>query len=87
MAYVVVPSTRFIKNAKKLIRKQPQLKQKIKGIIKALRTNPTIGKLKFHKVGGKNNWAVSVNRDIRIIIHWEDNVLYLTNIGSHDEVY
>jgi mRNA-degrading endonuclease YafQ of YafQ-DinJ toxin-antitoxin module len=87
MPLKLVPSSRFIKQSQKIVKKHPHLRSKINQILKDLHINPQQLHLKFHKVGGHNNWAVSVTHDIRIIIHWAGDQLYLTNIGTHDHVY
>jgi len=52
-----------------------------------LSSNPRHPSLRLHKLSGTNNYSVSVNKSIRIIFNWERNIVYLTHIGSHDEVY
>jgi mRNA-degrading endonuclease YafQ of YafQ-DinJ toxin-antitoxin module len=51
--------------------------------------NPFDPKLRTHKLSGqlKNEYAASLTYEHRILFILEENNIYLTNIGSHDEVY
>lgn len=83
----LILSQRFQRQARKLVKHNPSLKQKISQILKILVDDPRSAKLRLHKLSGSDNWSVSVTSDIRIILNWEEEQLYLTGIGSHDEVY
>ena len=45
--------------------------------------------LRTHKLKGDlaGYWSFSVDSDLRDIVRWEGEVVYLVNLGSHDEVY
>jgi len=32
-------------------------------------------------------WAFSVDDDLRVVFRWDDEVCFLVNVGTHDEVY
>ena len=87
MTYQLVVTKRFEKQAKKLVRKNPGLKDKVKKTLKELRRDVKHPGLRWHKLSGRNNWSVAVNQEVRIIIHWSGRKLYLVEMGSHDEVY
>ena len=45
--------------------------------------------LRSHKLQGDlaAYWAFSVDSDLRVLFRWEDDEVFLVNLGSHDEVY
>ena len=82
-------SSEFIKNFKKLTRKNPSLKNKIKEKLKLFQENPTHPSLRIHKFVGKKEqgWSISVESDLRIIFIFVKDGVLLVDIGKHDEVY
>jgi mRNA interferase YafQ len=92
---ILFSSDKFLKNRKKLIKKNPQLKEKINCVFDLLAEDPFLPSLKSHKLGGrmKDLWSCSVAADCRIIFCFEkdpeneEDMIILVNIGSHDEVY
>ena len=85
--YKIVLSSVFQKQVEKLIRRDPKLKNRLSKTLKYLHKDLNHPSLRLHKLTGTDNWSVSVTDDIRIIIHWEDDYLFCTRIGTHDEVY
>jgi len=85
--YEVFFSDAFYKKVRKIARKDPQQTNRIRKQLKILSKNPDHPSLRLHKLSGRNNWSVSVDRSVRIIINIEDNIIYFTDIGTHDEVY
>ena len=83
----LVFSSVFQRQLKKLVKKNPKLKNKISKTLKILIKNIHHSSLRLHKLSGKNNWSVSVTTNIRIIIHFERNKIYCLRIGTHDQVY
>lgn len=91
----LVAQKRFKKAFKRLIKKNPQLKDKILETLDLLENDPFTPSLKSHKLTGNlaNCWSCSVSYDCRIIftfskdIDSDDMVIILVDIGSHDEVY
>ena len=86
-SYEVVLSSAFQRQLKKLIKKNPNLRQKVIKVLKLLSQEIANSSLKLHKLEGYNNWAVSVTGDIRIIIHLSSGKVFCLRIGTHDEVY
>jgi mRNA-degrading endonuclease YafQ of YafQ-DinJ toxin-antitoxin module len=79
----------FIKKSKKIIKKDPALKNRVKKSLELLRKNPFYPSLKSHKVQSKNFGICQssrVTKDIRIIWNYDKNgeifILILT-IGGH----
>ncbi len=88
-------SSSFKRAFKKLVQSDPLLKSKILITMELLQQDPFQPKLKTHKLKGilKDNWACSVDYDLRIIFDFVKNQLtdeievLLINIGTHDEIY
>jgi mRNA interferase YafQ len=92
---ILFPSDKFLKNYKKLLKKNPQLKDKIDYAFDLLSEDPFFPSLKSHKLSGKlkNLWSCSVASDCRLIFYFEkdpennEDLIVLVDVGSHDEVY
>jgi len=86
-------STAFIRAAKKLIKKNPQLSEDFQNALKLLSGDAFDPQLKTHKLKGKleGSWACSVGYDLRIIFrfvqHEQSDAILLESIGTHEEVY
>lgn len=78
-----------------MIKKTPELQNKITSVLSLLAKDPFTPSLKSHKLTGKLNdlWSCSVSYDCRIIFIFsqdedsEESLIILVDIGSHDEVY
>lgn len=86
-------SKTFIRTFKKVVKKQPEMRNEIENVLRFLIENPFIPHLEVHKLKGKleGSWACSVGYNLRIIFDFvkgddEDNI-FLIEIGSHEEVY
>ncbi|HEY9851108.1 MAG TPA: type II toxin-antitoxin system mRNA interferase toxin, RelE/StbE family [Leptolyngbyaceae cyanobacterium] len=85
----------FRRAFKRLIRKHPQLQDKIFEVLELLETDPFAPSLKSHKLRGnlEGLWACWVEYDCRIIFSLAtdeesgEELILLIDIGSHDEVY
>jgi len=75
----------------KFFKKHPNLISKYEKILKKLKNNPFDESLKTHKLKGdlKEFYACSLDYQYRIILNIViiDDVIYLIDIGTHDEVY
>jgi addiction module RelE/StbE family toxin len=88
-------SNGFKRSFQKVIKKNPQLKDKIFEVLRLLGEDPFIPSLKSHKLTGNlaGFWSCSVSYDCRIIFSFSEDeeclemIILLINIGSHDEVY
>lgn len=85
--YQIILSSAFQRQLKRLIKQNPRLKTKIAKIFKNLNKDVNHPSLKLHKLSGENNWAVSVTKGIRAIIHLEGKQIFCLRIGTHDQVY
>lgn len=78
-----------------MVRRRPELQQRIEERLRLLATDPFDPILKTHKLKGQLSgaWACTVEYDCRIVFSFiknpesgEEEIL-LIDIGSHDEVY
>ena len=77
----------FDKNLSKKIKKNPQLKAKVKKQIELLRENLRHPSLKLHKLAGKRAQEHSfwVEGNLRITFMIIDNEILFTDVITHDE--
>ncbi|MDF1877544.1 type II toxin-antitoxin system mRNA interferase toxin, RelE/StbE family [Sulfurimonas sp. SAG-AH-194-L11] len=89
--YEINFSKKYEKIAKKFFKKHQNLKQKYTKTILLLQKDPHHPSLRLHKLQGSLSeyYSISIDLEYRIIIDFiiVDNVIYLIDIGSHDEVY
>ena len=75
----------------KFFKKHHNLISKYEKILKKLKNNPFDESLKTHKLKGdlKEFYACSLDYQYRIILNIViiDDIIYLIDIGTHDEVY
>lgn len=83
----LVFSFAFQRQLRKIVNKNPRLKNKINKTLKTLLKDINHPSLRLHKLAGKNNWSISVTESIRIIIHLGENSIYCLRIGTHNQVY
>ncbi|MCP4361831.1 MAG: type II toxin-antitoxin system mRNA interferase toxin, RelE/StbE family [Chloroflexi bacterium] len=83
----------FIRSAKRIIKKRPQLAPNLQSTLDLMAEDVFHPRLKTHKLKGRlaDSWACSVGYDLRIIFefvqHEGDEAILLETIGTHDEVY
>ena len=85
--YKVVLSERFQKELKKNIKKDPRLWQKVTKTLETLSKDINHPSLRLHKLSGKENWSVSVTKSYRITINIENDILFCSKFGTHEDVY
>lgn len=78
---------RFDQDLKRLIKNNRQYQNKVRKTLKLLNINPVHPSLRLHKLGGQNNYSISVDMSVRIIIHFEEEMVFLLRIGRHEQVY
>ncbi|MBU2591840.1 MAG: type II toxin-antitoxin system mRNA interferase toxin, RelE/StbE family [Patescibacteria group bacterium] len=83
----LVLSSAFKRQLKRLIKKNPPLKNKVNKVLKTLLKGKNSPSLKIHKLSGENNWSVSVTYEIRIVVHLDAESIFCLRIGTHDQVY
>jgi addiction module RelE/StbE family toxin len=79
----------FRKKSKKLLQKNPSLKETYEDLLRKLSNNPFDPTLHTHLLTGdlKGKYACSLTDKLRIVFRLYDDIVHLLNIGSHDEVY
>jgi len=79
----------FRKKSKKLLQKNPTLKETFEDLLNKLSNNPFDPTLHTHPLTGElqGKYACSLTHDLRIIFKLYDDIVHLLDIGSHDEVY
>jgi mRNA interferase YafQ len=93
VTFVLLRSTAFVREAKKTVKKQPQIAQNLQTTLELLAMDPFNPKLRTHKLKGdlQDSWACSVGYDLRIIFKFVESeskqAILLESIGTHDEVY
>ena len=91
--FVLLRSSVFVRNARKILKKQPQLAKNIQNTLLILCNDPFQPKIRTHKLKGelKDSYACSAGYDLRIIFKFveyeEKEAIFLESIGTHDEVY
>ena len=77
----------FDRSLAKKIKKNPQLKNKIKNQINLLKENLLHPSLKLHKLRGKRaeEYSFWIERNLRITFMLIDNTILFTDIITHDE--
>ncbi|CAG0941126.1 hypothetical protein BROC_01287 [Candidatus Brocadiaceae bacterium] len=93
MKRALIRSNAFVRAAKQLLRKNPQLAADIQTALTLLSEDAFHPKLKTHKLKGclEGSWACSGGYDLRIIFEFVQfdgaEAILLQSLGSHDEVY
>jgi len=80
----------FARAFKKTIKKNPELKQKLRESLELLVNDPFHPVLGTHKLSGKlkGHHAFSLGYDFRVVIKFVDREeVALISIGRHEEVY
>ena len=85
----VKPDKTFLKRAKKLLKKNPGLRNAYDELYVKLSANPFDPTLHTHPLTGqlKGKYACSLTYELRVIFKLYDDIVHLLDIGSHDEVY
>ena len=79
----------FQRRVKSFLKRHPELESALIETLDIIISNPFASTLKAHKLTGrlKKHWAISLTYEYRILFIIEKDNVYLTNIGSHDEIY
>ena len=91
----LVWSTSFVRAYKRIVRRDPELRDRVVHALEQLTQDPFHPTLHTHKLKGElaGAWACTVDYDNRILFEFaqspesgEEKILLLT-VGTHDEVY
>ncbi len=87
-------SSTFKRAYKRMIKRQPEMRNQLETTLTALAGNPFSSRLETHKLKGRlaGSWACSAGYDLRIIFDFvkeeqAEDAIFLIEIGTHDEVY
>ena len=91
----LVWSATFVRAYRRIVRRHPDLRERIEEVLRQLAMDPFDPKLHSHKLKGDlaGVWACVVSYDCRILFQFVQNPesgedeIFLLTIGSHDEVY
>lgn len=83
----LVASKKFSGDLKDLISRNSLYSAKVEKKLLILLQNPKYPSLRLHKLSGSNNYSLSIDLSIRIILHFEGDKIFLLKIGKHEEVY
>jgi len=84
---IVVASKQFISKLEKILNRDNHLEKRVTKTLDLLRKSINYPSLRLHKLKGGDNYSISVNKSIRIVINIKGNKIVLLDIGTHDEVY
>lgn len=93
MSYAIIRSPMFVRAAKRLLKRQPDLRDAVVRTVASLSQDPFAPPLRTHKLKGRlaDRWSCSVAHEIRILFQFVEGTaeptLELLTIGTHDEVY
>lgn len=85
--YKIVLSEGFEKELRRKIKKDPELWNKVTKTLILLSSDVKHPSLRLHKLSGRNNWAVSISKNYRIVFNIEANIIFCIEFGTHKEVY
>ncbi|NEP60385.1 MAG: type II toxin-antitoxin system mRNA interferase toxin, RelE/StbE family [Symploca sp. SIO2G7] len=91
----LVFSSSFKRAFKGIIKRRPELKERIEERLRILVDDPFNPVLRTHKLKGdlSGSWSMTVDYDCRIVFGFEKNQnsgedeILLIDIGTHDEIY
>ncbi|MEK7525896.1 MAG: type II toxin-antitoxin system RelE/ParE family toxin [Patescibacteria group bacterium] len=77
----------FDKNLSKKLKKNPQLREKIKKQVDFLKTNFRHPSLKLHKLTGNRSeeYSIWIEGNLRITFKFKGNVVLFTDLVTHDQ--
>ena len=93
MSHVLLRSLAFVRDAKRMLRKKPDIAEQLLQTLELLQFDPYAPSLKTHKLKGKHaaSWACTGGYDLRVVFSFTTHdgkpAVLLETVGTHDEVY
>ena len=93
MRRLLLRSAAFVRAARRLVKKHPEVTPILQAALEALAEDAFQPTMKTHKLKGElaGSWACSVGYDLRIVFefiqHEGAEAILLQTVGTHDEVY
>lgn len=79
----------LLKKLKTISKKDKPLFTKVQKQLRLFQADPRHNSLRLHKLKGnlQNVWSISIDRNCRLLYTEDEDVIYLFDIGTHDQVY
>lgn len=93
MSHLLLRSSAFVRDSRRLLRRQPDLADQLLQTLRLLAADPYAARLKTHRLKGKHrdSWACSGGYDLRVVFSFTryagKPAILLETVGTHDEVY
>jgi len=91
MTFTLVTTRHFERQARKFLRKHPDLKSTVRSALDQLHRDPFKSSLKLHGLTGKlaGTQAVSITHSYRVTLTVQviEREVILLDIGTHDDIY
>ena len=83
----VIATPRFAKSALRITSKDKRIKKKLEATLRQIQSDINHPSLRLHKIRSKEIWSFSVTISLRILAHFDKDIIILTDIGTHEDVY
>ncbi len=86
----VAEGSSFRRAYKRFIKSHPDLEEKLREQLGRFIQHPHDPRLQTHSLSGKldGRWAFSITKKYRVVFYFErDDLAFLEDIGTHDDVY
>ncbi len=82
-------SKNFIRSYKKLLKRNPRLKNNITKKLILFKNNPSQSSLRLHKLQGTmvTDWSITIDSNLRLIFTYVEDGILVVDIGKHENVY
>ena len=93
MKRLLLRSSAFVRAARRIVRRHPQLAEDIQAALELLNEDAFHPQLRTHKLKGKleTSWACSAGYDLRVVFSFVEykgsEAILLETLGTHEEVY
>ena len=77
----------FEHDYRKVIKGNIVLKKQIAKQLSLLRKNANHPSLRLHKLEHSRFWSISIDKSIRMLLIFENDLIFIYRIGKHDTVY
>ncbi len=83
----LIATPRFDREFDRIVKKRLEITKRIHKTLALFSLNPHHPSLRLHKVSHEGVYSLSVDMDLRILLLWEDDQVFLLRIGTHEDVY
>jgi mRNA interferase YafQ len=89
--YQLVWTNTFSRTARRLLKRNPDLKQEFERTLKQLEEDPTHPRLRLHplkgRLAGKHAVSLTYSHRIVLILALSEGEIVLLDVGTHDQTY